>query len=63
MGYRFGWYFDPQTDDRSVDNLVEAEQKAEEMSLRNSGNAVAVLNDKDRTIKLFADHEAFEPAR
>jgi hypothetical protein len=61
--YRYGLYLNPQPGDPVVDFREAAEAKARQMSLANNGTPVAVWDSSDRTIKLFAGFEVFEPVR
>lgn len=62
-GYRYGLFLNPQSNDPIVESLDAAERQARQMSLANNGTPVAVWDASDRTIKLFAGYEVFEPAR
>jgi hypothetical protein len=61
--YRYGLFLNPQKRDPVVASLEAAESEARKMSLANNGTPVAVWDSSDRTIKLFAGYEVFEPAR
>lgn len=61
--FRYGLFLNPGKSDPLVHSQEVAEAKAREMSLNNNGTPVAVWDSRDRTIKLFAGYEVFEPAR
>lgn len=63
MTYRYGLYLNPQPNDPIVQVQSEAEEKARELSVKNNGTPVAVWDNQDRTLKLYAGYEEFEPAR
>lgn len=63
MSFRYGMYLNPQKNDPCVVSQGEAEKKARKMSLDNNGAPVAVWDANDRTLKLYAGYEEFEPAR
>ena len=62
-GFRYGLFLNPQPQDPVVDCRETAEAEARQMSLANNGTPVAVWDSSDRTIKLFAGYEVFEPVR
>ncbi|WP_152456554.1 hypothetical protein [Microbulbifer sp. THAF38] len=59
--YRYGFYLDPQPNDPALTNLVEAESQAKRLSAENDGIPVAIWDDADKTLKLFAGYEDFIP--
>ena len=59
--YRYGLYLNPQPNDPIAESLAETETKARLMSVNNNGTPVAVWNDNDETLKLFAGYEEFTP--
>jgi hypothetical protein len=61
--YRYGLFLNPQRRDPVLTDLGEAERQAKKMSVDNRGTPVAVWDSDDRTLKLFAGYEEFEPAR
>lgn len=61
--YRYGLYLNPQPSDLWLADSVEAERRAKKMSVDNQGTPVAVWDENDRTVKLFAGYEEFVPAR
>ena len=61
--YRYGLFLNPQPKDPSITDLAEAERQAKKMSVDNQGAPVAVWDKDDRTLKLFAGYEEFEPAK
>lgn len=63
MSFRYGMYLNPQKNDPRVVSQGEAEKEARKMSLDNNGAPVAVWDANDRTLKLYAGYEEFEPAR
>lgn len=60
--YRYGLYLNPQPGDFWLTDLAEAERIARKMSVDNQGTPVAVWDENDRTLKLFAGYEEFVPA-
>ncbi|WP_196160778.1 hypothetical protein [Reinekea sp. G2M2-21] len=63
MRFRYGMYLNPQDNDPTLDDQVEAENRARELSIVNKGAPVAVWDANDRTLKLFAGYEEFVPDR
>lgn len=61
--YRYGLFLNPQPRDQWLTDVSEAERLARRMSVDNQGTPVAVWDQDDRTIKLFAGYEEFVPAR
>lgn len=61
--YRYGLYLNPQSNDSWLTDLAESERLARQMSVDNQGAPVAVWDENDRTLMLFAGYEAFVPAR
>lgn len=61
--YRYGLFLNPQPGDKWLTDVSEAERLARRMSVDNQGTPVAVWDQDDRTIKLFAGYEEFVPAR
>lgn len=61
--YRFGLYLNPQPGDCWTSDLAEAERLAKTMSIHNNGTPVAVWDENNQTVKLFAGYEEFVPAR
>ena len=62
MAYRYGLYLNPQPNDPAEDTEQLAVEKAQAMSVTNNGTPVAVWDNQDRTIRLFAGYEEFVPA-
>lgn len=60
--FRYGLYLNPQRHDPVTPTLDEAELRAKQMSVANNGAPVAVWDEQDRTLKLFAGYEEFVPA-
>ena len=56
-------YLNPQPDDISIVTLHEAKERARELSSANNGAPVAVWNEKDSTVALFAGYEEFTPTK
>ena len=63
MRFRYGLYLNPQPNDFWLSDLAESERLAKKMSVDNQGAPVAVWDEDDRTLKLFAGYEEFVPAR
>lgn len=61
--YRYGLYLNPLPNDSWLTDLSEAERLARKMSVDNQGTPVAVWDENDQTLKLFAGYEEFVPAR
>lgn len=61
--YRYGLFLNPQSNDPFVEDLSKAERLAKEMSINNNGTPVAVWDDSNKTLRLFAGYEEFLPAR
>ena len=61
--YRYGLYLNPQPNDSWLTDLAESERLARQMSVKNQGTPVAVWDENDQTLKLFAGYEEFVPAR
>lgn len=61
--YRYGLFLNPQKNDPFVEDLGEAERLAKEMSINNHGTPVAVWDESNKTLRLFAGYEEFVPAR
>lgn len=59
--YRYGFYLDPQPSDPALTDLVEAESQARRLSVENNGTPVAIWDDANNTLKLFAGYEDFIP--
>ncbi len=56
-------YLKPNDNDIYLESQQDAELKAHEMSISNNGTPVAVWDDNDRTVKLFAGYEVFVPSK
>jgi len=63
MSYRIGLFLNPSDNDPSEALQSDAEKKAREMSVSNNGTPVAVWDENDQTVKLYAGYETFEPAK
>ena len=63
MSFRIGLFLNPDDNDPSVELQADAEKKAREMSVTNRGAPVAVWDENNQTVKLFAGYETFEPAK
>ena len=63
MSYRYGMFLNPQSDDPRLKDFLEAKKHAKDLSTTNNGAPVAVWNDKDSTLVLFAGHEEFKPIK
>lgn len=61
--YRYGLFLNPGQKDPEVDSLNDAEKKARDLSLMNNGAPVAVWDEQDNTVCLFAGYEHFAPVR
>jgi len=62
MAYRFGLFLNPQPSDSAETTEALAADKARAMSIANNGTPVAVWDDENRTLRLFAGYEEFVPA-
>lgn len=63
ISFRYGFYLDPQPDDPVASNLTEAESKARRLSIDNGGAPVAIWDNADNTLRLFAGYEDFIPIK
>lgn len=61
--FRYGLYLDPAPDDEVVPCLKEAEKKAKSLSMNKGGVLVAVWQDGDRVVRLFAGGDEFVPVK
>ena len=61
--FRYGLYLDPAPDDEVVPCLKEAEKKAKSLSMDKGGVLVAVWQDGDRVVRLFAGGDEFVPVK
>lgn len=61
--YRYGLFLNPQPNDPQLSDLAETEQLARKMSQDNQGAPVAVWDEDDHTLQLFAGFEEFVPAK
>ena len=61
--FRYGLLLNPNEDDPKSESLREAEQCARKMSTDNNGTPVAVWDENDNTLVLYAGFERFEPAQ
>ncbi|MEM0550511.1 MULTISPECIES: hypothetical protein [Aeromonas] len=59
--YRYGFYLFPKPDDATTNDLDDAEQKAKALMSANNGAPIAVWDDNDQTVTLFAGYETFKP--
>lgn len=57
--FRYGFLLDPRPDDEATDDIHEAEDKARQLSVDNSGHPVAVWDQMDNTIRLYDGYEEF----
>jgi len=60
--YRCGLFLNPQEGDPWFTDLNLCERTAKQMSVSNNGAPVAVWDDADNTLRLFAGYEEFVPA-
>jgi len=60
--YRCGLFLNPQENDPWFTDQAACEKTAKEMSVTNNGAPVAVWDDSDNTLRLFAGYEEFVPA-
>lgn len=61
--FRYGLYLDPAPNDEVVPCLKEAEKKAKSLSMDKGGVLVAVWQDGDRVVRLFAGGDEFVPVK
>lgn len=59
--YRDGFYLDPRPSGPALTDLVEAESQARKLSVENNGMPVAIWDESNNTMKLFAGYEDFIP--
>lgn len=57
--FRYGFFLDPRPEDGTTDDIQDAEDKARQLSIDNSGLPVAVWYQMDNTIRLYAGYEEF----
>lgn len=63
ISFRYGFYLDPQPGDPVASDLTEAESKARGLSVDNGGAPVAIWDNADNTLRLFAGYEDFIPIK
>ena len=61
MSYRFGKYLNAQPDDKLEVCIEVAKDKARQLSNDKQGSPIAVWNEDDRTLFLYAGYEEFAP--
>lgn len=59
--FRYGLFLNPQQNDPKVSDRDIAEREAKALSVANNGTPVAVWDENDRTLALFAGFEEFKP--
>lgn len=59
--FRYGLFLNPQPHDPKVSDRDIAEREAKALSVANNGTPVAVWDENDRTLALFAGFEEFKP--
>lgn len=57
--FRYGLYLEPQKDDPVVDKIELAEQEAKQMSVNNDNALVAIWDEDEKAIMLFAGEQSF----
>ncbi len=61
--FRYGLFLNPSRDDSRSESLQAAEKGAWQLSRDHNGEPVAVWDQNDNTLVLYAGFERFEPAK